>query len=338
MKTECENIIQILSQVESEISALKRFLELDEKSSIIAYRGESKDYGETKLLPSIHRANMSIEDENSFFYALRDYNITNLSNKSYIEKAIEAQHYLQTSRLLDISFNVLIATYFATIGNYKDDAKIYIFCFPKSFSPSSNYLEDYYKDMLNPKGKTKLILRNNFKVITHGYYNERMKLQSGGFIFFPSENIANIPSCFYHTITIAARCKESIKKELEIYFSIYESSVFPEKEKRKEIVMEAVKRNRQEHNKDDILLEISSYFEYLKYDIKADIKTLKGIINRESAEFDRRKKEIHRRLRKSRKDLIKNISDLEISDDRKENLIKIIDFNFEGLTISVKRS
>ncbi|MGM2754035.1 FRG domain-containing protein [Bacillus cereus group sp. Bce019] len=324
-----KDLFGILSTAKLEIDELRSFLELDESNSIIAFRGEPQDYGDTKLLPSMNRINMSINDEKNFFDSLRDYGIISDNSASYVEKAIEAQHYLQTSRLLDISFNVLISIYFATLQDNDLDAQLYVFCFPKCFSPSSQYINQYYTNMME-NNKKNLILRNNFKVITHGYYNERMKLQSGGFVLFPSENMAPIPKCFYRTITIPFGYKESIRKDLVTYFSIYESSVFPEKEKRKEIVLEAMKRGRVEKNQNYIDLELESYFEYLTYDIKWDIREVSEFKNAKGIELEDKKNRIYRKLRKANHDLKKSIEELSVD---KEFYIEKAQFNFEGLKL-----
>ncbi|UYX53441.1 FRG domain-containing protein [Bacillus thuringiensis] len=332
MEGYAKDLFGILSTAKFEIDELRNFLELDEGNSIIAFRGEPQDYGDTKLLPSMNRINMSFDDEKNFFDSLRDYGIISNNSASYVEKAIEAQHYLQTSRLLDVSFNVLISIYFATLQDNELDAQLYVFCFPKCFSPSSQYINQYYKNMMD-NNKESLILRNNFKVITHGYYNERMKLQSGGFVLFPSENMAPIPKCFYRTITIPAVCKESIRKDLVTYFSIYESSVFPEKEKRKEIVMEAVKRGRVEKKQNYIDLELDLYFEYLTYDIKWDIKEVSKFKNVKDIAIEDKVNKIYRKIRKASHDLGKSIEELPVD---KELYMEKVQFNFEGLTLMCK--
>jgi len=79
---------------------------------LIAYRGESRDYGSTRLRPSLFRDRNYVEKEIHLFELFRDYNIVS-QNASYIEMAIETQHYASISRMLDISFDMLIALYFA---------------------------------------------------------------------------------------------------------------------------------------------------------------------------------------------------------------------------------
>ncbi|MEG0158330.1 MAG: FRG domain-containing protein [Carnobacterium sp.] len=289
------NLFSLLNSAKNSLVDLKKQLGLTDEKSILAYRGESQDFGETKLLPSMYRDKMEITDEINFFDLLKDYSIIDGQQNNLTQKAIAAQHYIQTSRFLDITFNMLVAIYFATNPNNKD-GYFYIFCFPKYFSPSSNYIENYYQDMITDGGEY-LILKNNFKVITQSFYNDRMKMQNGGFIFFPSEAITPIPNCFYKKIIIPSNIKKKIRKELEIYFSIFESSLFPEKEKRKDVITSYLKRSK--HNSasnNEITEELEYYFSNLKLQLnfmkKNNVQTLK----------------ILRILRKNEKDLIYSIN------------------------------
>lgn len=75
---------------------------------LIAFRGEPDDYGATKLMPSLFRDSSYIAKESHLFELFCDYSIVG-SNASNIEKAIEAQHYASVSRMLDISFDVLVS-------------------------------------------------------------------------------------------------------------------------------------------------------------------------------------------------------------------------------------
>lgn len=336
------NLFDFLSSAEISISDLKTNLGLQEGKSILAYRGESKDFGKTKLLPSMYREHMKITDEINFFDLLKDYSIVESHQNSLTQKAIAAQHYIQTSRFLDITFNMLVAIYFATSQNNEDknnkDGIFYIFCFPKYFSPSSNYIEKYYNDMINDGGKY-LILKNNFKVITQSFYNERMKMQNGGFIFFPSNTITPIPSCFYKKIIIPSNLKKKIREELEAYFSIFESSLFPEKEKRKDVITSYLKKTKNNDiYSNKTIEEIEYYFSNLKLNL--DFLQQKDTVNCNN-------KDILRTLRKEGKDLIhsvnsfydQNINNLNEEDTKnktdwiseKTNIINDIQVNLKTL-------
>ena len=198
-----ESLFKLLNRVEGITKELRTSLKISKENSIVAFRGEPQDYGDTKLLPSLYRKKLSVKQEIKLFELLKDYKVIGKEEMSNLQKAIAAQHYLATSRLLDITFNVLVAIYFATSSKEDDkekrDGYLYIFCLPQHFSPSSKYIEQYYDNMLS-ENKREFVLKKNFKVITHGYFNERVKLQSGGFIFFPASNITRIPECFYKKV------------------------------------------------------------------------------------------------------------------------------------------
>ena len=188
---------------------------------LIAFRGEPKDYGGTKLMPSIFRDATLVAKEKHLFELICDYELIDYRKRN-IDKAIETQHYVSISRMLDITFNSAVALYFACLYDHISDAKtdgyIYIFCFPEYYSPHSNYIEDFYDDVLNSKS-TKSYFKN-FKVFSHSYSNDRIKAQSGGFIFFPGEVFSPINDVYYRRIRIAASDKDELKNELELMFHI----------------------------------------------------------------------------------------------------------------------
>ena len=107
---------------------------------LIAFRGEPDDYGATKLMPSLFRDSSYIAKESHLFELFCDYSIVG-SNASNIEKAIEAQHYASVSRMLDISFDVLVSLYFACAHQNDHDGYVYVFTFPEHYSPHSKYID-----------------------------------------------------------------------------------------------------------------------------------------------------------------------------------------------------
>lgn len=99
-----EYIAKIKQKV-TELSLRHRaFLKTD---PLIAFRGESNDYGDTKLTPSLFRDNSYVAKEAHLFELFCDYSIVD-SRASNIEKAIETQHYASISRMLDISLGFLV--------------------------------------------------------------------------------------------------------------------------------------------------------------------------------------------------------------------------------------
>ena len=80
----------------------------------IAFRGESKDHGKTKLMPSIFRNSSYVEKEKKLFQLLKDYGVTE-ENASQTNVLIEAQHYVEISRALDITFSVISALFLLAV-------------------------------------------------------------------------------------------------------------------------------------------------------------------------------------------------------------------------------
>lgn len=230
-------------------------------------------------MPSIFRDATLVAKEKHLFELICDYELIDYRKRN-IDKAIETQHYVSISRMLDITFNSAVALYFACLYDHISDAKtdgyIYIFCFPEYYSPHSNYIEDFYDDVLNSKS-TKSYFKN-FKVFSHSYSNDRIKAQSGGFIFFPGEVFSPINDVYYRRIRIAASDKDELKNELELMFHINIAKLFPEKDKIGDVIKQKFKEDEYTREKLSIRSEIQSCFKRISYEInmipqidKADI-------------------------------------------------------------------
>lgn len=186
-------ITQIKEKVAELSSRHRAFLKTE---PLIAFRGESNDYGDTKLTPSLFRDSSYVAKESHLFELFCDYNIVD-PKASNIEKAIETQHYASISRMLDISFDVLVALYFACTHPDEHDGYVYVFAFPEHYSPHSKYIEDFYTNVLEGKH---IAYSRNFKVFSHSVTNDRIKAQKGGFIFFPGKEFHPINDCYYERI------------------------------------------------------------------------------------------------------------------------------------------
>ena len=65
-----------------------------------------------------------------------------------IEKAIETQHYVEISRMLDITLNVSVALYLLVHITLKKMDSYIFFAFLNTYSPHSNYIESFYENIL----------------------------------------------------------------------------------------------------------------------------------------------------------------------------------------------
>lgn len=260
-----------LNKVEEKINNLvDRHKKYSDKGYLIAFRGENKDYGKTKLMPSLFRDKAYIGKERYLFELLGDYGFLDGIKERNIEKAMEAQHYIAISRMLDITFSLLPAFYFACATSCEDDensdAIVYIFCFPEQYSPHSQYIEQFYTDILEDSMED-ITYSSNFKVISHSYSNERIKAQVGGFIFFPGKEYRAIPDVYYDVIWIQKSDKKTLLKELDRIFNINEATLFPEKEKLGPIIKQKFKE--QEYVKRTITLrsEVEAFFDRIDYEL-----------------------------------------------------------------------
>lgn len=325
-------IIKYIEKIHLQAKKLKEQHDMYfEDSLLFAYRGEEKDYGSTKLIPSIFRKTIEkqkiLEKERHLFELMHDYNIIDVDSK-YIEKAIEAQHYVAISRMLDITFNVLVSIYFACrdteIINNKEltedeiqkeiekanitDGCVYVFGFPKYFSPHSEYIEKFYNGLLSGNRN---VNDNCFKVFTHSRSNERIIAQNGGFVFFPQYEFCEIDNCYYRTIIIEKADKIQLLKELKETFGVSLDTQFPTKETR----AEEIKIKAKQSTKDGYEIKIEEYIEKLNYELTMNTEiTLKNKL----------------RILRSEKNAINN----NIKDIIDEN--KIIDSKFDEKSIREK--
>lgn len=277
---------------------------------LIAFRGESRDYGDTKLTPSLFRDYSYVNKEVHLFELFCDYNIVSQS-ASNIERAIETQHYASISRMLDISFDVLVALYFACAHAGECDGYVYVFAFPEHYSPHSKYIEEFYTNVLDEKH---IAYSRNFKVFSHSYTNDRIKAQKGGFIFFPGKEFQPINNCYYEMIPIHKDDKKKILQDLEVLFQINEATLFPEKDKIAGVVKKKFESSTYIPKKITLENEIDSFISRIDYELK--IQCLK-----ESAWNS---KDILRWLRKE-KDDIKNYIIVEAKKVKEQDKVQDIE-------------
>lgn len=286
-----------------------------EKVPLIAFRGEPKDYAETKLTPSLFREQGYIEKEEHLFELFCDYKIVS-NSASNIEKAIETQHYASISRMLDISFDVLVAFYFACTQQEDHDGFIYVFAFPERYSPHSKYIEELYSDVLNGRHTA---YPRNFKVFSHSRSNDRINAQRGGFIFFPGKEFYPISNCYYDRILIAKEDKPAIRTDLSLLFQVNESTLFPEKDKVAAAIIEKFKSSGYSPEEVSVQTEIETFFHRVDYELQM----------RRACGKAEEKKDVLRWLRKEEDDLTQYARFQKVD----EASVKEISRNFEILRL-----
>lgn len=238
---------------------------INNSNILFAYRGEPKDYKETKLMPSLFRNEEFVSKERYLFELLGDYNVIDAGKNRYIEKSIEAQHYVAISRNLDIAFSVLPSLFFACNSEENEDGILFVFGFPKYCSPHSGYIERVYRNILEDGIS---VYDKNFRVMTHSRYNERIYAQSGGFIFFPGKKFCPINHLYYEEVIIDKKHKKYILQELQTYFDVNVAKLFPEKNNDANIVKKLFSEASLQDSQKDITLEgeIDYFFERIDYE------------------------------------------------------------------------
>ena len=283
-------IFEVLQKVSKKIEKLNSKFSRYQSNQVTAFRGESRDWGNTSLTPSIFRMPINFNQENELLDLLEDFDIAKGRDLSNLDKAAEAQHYMAFSRLLDITFNVLPAIYFACENDFEHNARLYIFSFPEHYSPHSGYLREYFDLVLD---ETKPTFYKNFKVITHSFSNERIKSQSGGFILFPSREYYAIPDLYYEVITINKGEKKIILNELEKFFNISNATIYPEKDKRRDYITKRIKKNGTICKKNNVETEVDSFLQMASLEaqitisecITLDKRVVASIIGNKLREF-----------------------------------------------------
>lgn len=258
---------------------------------LIAYRGEPKDYCETKLMPSLFRNFSFVKKEKYLFELICDYEMISHDRRN-IDKAIDAQHYVAISRMLDITFSAIVSIYFACeLSN--EDGYVYIFGFPEHYSPHSNYVEDFYSNVLNEKSN--ITYSKNFKVFSHSYSNERIKAQHGGFIFFPGEEFNPIDSVYYKYVKIDSSDKKDLLKEIYTLFHVDKAQLFPEKENIANIIKDKFNKNQYLDRQLSIESELDVCFNRIDYEL--------SLMDKKQDEKEDKKVKL-RKIRKEKSDLI----------------------------------
>lgn len=316
-----KDIEEYIRQIRDSVDELtKRHGQFLRTEPLVAYRGEPRDYGGTKLIPSLFRDSSYVAKEEHLFELFSDYSLVS-KGASNIENAIEAQHYAAISRMLDISFDMLVALYFAC-GDTDADGFLYAFAFPEHYSPHSKYIEEFYDDILTGKH---IAYSRNFKVFSHSLSNDRIRAQKGGFIFFPGMESYPIDPCYYQPITIHQEDKAKLRKELNLLFQINEATLFPEKDKLAEVAKKRFQNSAYAPRQVSVLDEVELFFSRIEHELKV-AKAQGGALD---------KKEKLRWLRKEQDDITRYVLD-NSSGDSAQAILRMVADNFKILRIAFK--
>ena len=211
------------------------------KNKTIVFRGEIEKFSKP-CYPNLFR--QRILERNPYFEKnqLDEMAANHLTNgETYLEKAIDAQHGGFPSRLLDVTYNCLIALYFAVTPFYHEeeestdcpgkDAMVYIFPMERMYCPTANNIIDAYQMIVSDRNgwlNKETIFQKNHKLIDHIKLNPRIIAQQGAFILFQGEEGEEIPPYQYKSIQIKGENKKILREELRELCGIYTGSVYPE--------------------------------------------------------------------------------------------------------------
>lgn len=233
----------------------------------LMYRGHSN--ANFSICPSVFRSN-NLQKEALMVNELKRIAPHEFSGcSSQLECLIKMQHYGLPTRLLDITFNPLVALYFACIGNYDQYGMVHAFIDrPHSYDDpliernallstysgsTSEELTHHFKlpsDLFNSDDKSnretlKKLFGSDYHIVAPPLNNERIRRQQGAFLLFGLDingqknpfqkeqfDLGNPPSkiiSIVHGVGIPPYHKKRLLKELDA-IGINDAFLFPELE------------------------------------------------------------------------------------------------------------
>ena len=211
----------------------------------------------------------------------------NLSNsKSYLETAMDAQHGGFPSRLLDVSFNSLVALFFAVTPYYKfridehddTDGRVIVFATDKMSTSNTQSIINIFDDLIVKKRYNSALDCYFHMLIDFVDLNNRIKAQQGGFILFGGNQFVPIPESKMKEIIIPSYSKKKIRDELNLYFGINMGMIYPEVDKKVDYITSRslVIQNEIDYYsiiKDEIEFNLDNKIEYLKCILNKKMQT-----------------------------------------------------------------
>ncbi len=280
-KTAIEIYVEILKEIDVCMEKRKMQYEgFDINPIKFTFRGESAEFGDTKMLPSLYRGD---HDEVKIINILID--LGHLEPNYSLNSMIDSQHYIAISRLLDITNDVNVALYFATedcrgkdINEY-GDGYLYVINYPMYFSSSSMEVQQIVDDLLSSRND--LYFDDLPKFIFSSSNNDRTVRQKSGFILSTASTKSNLSEKLYDRITIKKEDKKKLIKFLEDVHHVYEGWLFPEIQYQKNNVLDAQKYiidSPKITSNEESDVEIKLYREVTQYLILTKLKVSSALV------------------------------------------------------------
>lgn len=243
-KQDINNISDYLKVVVDKVGELKK----STGYTIFCYRGEDCIYNPNDPNKTIYQAGMpnlfrsnqvgnlnrNLYFENNILDEMKSNNLS--ESDHYLEIAMDAQHGGFPSRLLDVSFNSLVALFFAVTPFYnKEEAahdkipgRVLIYASDKITTSNTTSIRDIYKQIIDEKNYSTILDAHFHMLIDFVDLNSRIKAQQGGFILFGGNQFIPIPEWKCKEIIIPSGSKEKLRDELKLLFGIDMGAIYPE--------------------------------------------------------------------------------------------------------------
>lgn len=211
------------------------------KDKKYAFRGEVCEY-KSYCKPNLFRLE-SFESDNNIEVKILDKYSSKFGEpeRDYLYKAIDLQHGGFPSRLLDVSFNSLIALHFAVTPHFSmnedsydpkennegSNGVVYIINCEGLISPTSVKASELFDNIIFRRNILPIDSYSHF-ILDNFALNERIKVQNGGFILFGGEQFKDIDYLIDRKIIIDKYYKEKIRDDLRRYFGVDNGYVYPE--------------------------------------------------------------------------------------------------------------
>lgn len=202
-----------INNIEELFLFLQKF---SQKKTRLIFRGHKSS--EYKLLPSIGRCKTNKKKEFTPDDEIKSLKLFKQKSYPYLDKNISklellalAQHYGLPTRLLDWTWNPLVALYFSVKDDFNHDSAIFVW--EKDFSGQLNPEFDPFKI-------------NEIKLYIPLHFTKRIVAQSGIFSIQPNPN-SEIVDINISKIIIKKEIRLEIKRSLE-KFGINQSTIFPD--------------------------------------------------------------------------------------------------------------
>lgn len=215
-----ENVYDYIQELNNNLLATKWV----SKGEMVVFRGhEDLSY---RAIPSLFREprlNCFEYDQIHFLKASRF-----VQDDCDLEIAIQAQHYGYPTRLLDVTYNSLVALFFSCYGEHRDeDGQVLLIKIDRYLPPTSPELQELYHDIISNSGYFQVFSESNRHIIVENIKNnDRIIAQHGAFIIFLAYD--EISEMHIKRINIPKTSKEMLLKELNDLFNINEGTIFPD--------------------------------------------------------------------------------------------------------------